>query len=385
MKTAVAVAWRFLTFSKIQTLFIVTGIAVGVAVQMFVGLLIDSLQANLIDRTVGASPHIVIKAKEQGDLVRNPEELILTIKSTIDSLSIAEQVADGNMVAIGPAENYPVLLRGIERSGTDLFQVKKNLKQGTFIRSSREVVVGSALAEKLNTGPNQRVTVADASGLKSDYRVAGIFTSGISAIDETWIVGDIRLVQGLLGYDKDATAVVLQVKDVFAVAKTKAEILPLVDLNAYSVTTWQEENAQLLSALSSQSSSSFMIQFFVLLSVTIAISSILSVTVVQKSRQIGILKAMGLTDRQTLVIFLVMSAAMGVAGATLGSFLGFGLFYGFASGPKNPDGSPIFSPVVRWVFVLATWLITVTSALVAGYFPARRSAKMSPVEIIQNG
>ncbi len=93
-------------------------------------------------------------------------------------------------------------------------------------------------------------------------------------------------------------------------------------LKGLKVTEWQAQNADLLSALKSQSSSSYMIQFFVLVAVALGIASTLAISAVQKTRQIGILKAMGMKDRQAGRIFLWQALILGVRGAAVGVVAG---------------------------------------------------------------
>jgi lipoprotein-releasing system permease protein len=104
----------------------------------------------------------------------------------------------------------------------------------------------------------------------------------------------------------------------------------------------------------------------------------------QKSRQLGILKAMGLKNSQSSIIFMQTSFVIGIIGSTVGTIFGFGLFYGFINGVKDADGLPVFAPIVRGQYVFVTWAVTVAASTLAGFIPARKSAKLDPIEIIQN-
>ena len=144
-------------------------------------------------------------------------------------------------------------------------------------------------------------------------------------------------------------------------------------------------NEQLLSGLNGQSVSSYMIQVFVLISVILGIASVLAITVLQKSKQIGILKAMGLKDRKASQIFLFQGLMLGVAGALLGIALGIGLILMFTKFALNPDGTPVVPVSLDYQFILFSGLIAVLSASVASLIPARKSSKLSPIEVIRNG
>lgn len=118
------------------------------------------------------------------------------------------------------------------------------------------------------------------------------------------------------------------------------------------VTNWKAENAALLSGLSGQTALSLMIQVFVLISVVLGIASVLAISVVQKSRQIGILKAKGMHNPKASLVFLFQGFLLGVLGAIAGVGLGIGLSWSFATFVTNPDGSSWY-PSILIGFLLA--------------------------------
>ena len=148
---------------------------------------------------------------------------------------------------------------------------------------------------------------------------------------------------------------------------------------------WKAQNAELLSGLNGQSVSTIMIQIFVLISVVLGIASTLAITVLQKSRQIGILKAMGINDSNASLIFIFQGLILGIFGGLLGMALGYGLLQSFTTFAKAADGTPIIPIEFDIPFILASGSIAVFSALLASFIPARKSKKLSPIEVIRNG
>jgi lipoprotein-releasing system permease protein len=146
------------------------------------------------------------------------------------------------------------------------------------------------------------------------------------------------------------------------------------------VEEWMELNQQLLSALSSQSSSSYTIQFFVILSITLGISSVLAVSVIQKSKEIGILKAMGATKKTASQIFILQGFLLGMAGSIAGIGLGILLLTGF-----NSAEGLSFSITYEWRNILLLAVIATSAGAIASVIPARRSANLNPMEAIKNG
>ncbi|MHB1151914.1 MAG: ABC transporter permease [Eubacteriales bacterium] len=128
-----------------------------------------------------------------------------------------------------------------------------------------------------------------------------------------------------------------------------------------------------------------MIQIFVLISVILGIASVLTISVLQKSRQIGILKAMGIKNRTASSIFLFQDFVLGILGAILGVTFGLGLAVAFTKFALNADGTPVINLFIDPGFITISGLIAVASATVASFVPAIRSSKLDPMEVIKNG
>ena len=128
-----------------------------------------------------------------------------------------------------------------------------------------------------------------------------------------------------------------------------------------------------------------MIQAFVIVAVALGIASVLAISVVQKSREIGILKAMGTPTRRVVRVFLLQGALLGVAGSAMGLLLGTALALFFARLATNPDGSATFPvDLTAELFVRASLIATLTGVLAAA-LPARRAARLDPAEVIRYG
>ena len=155
--------------------------------------------------------------------------------------------------------------------------------------------------------------------------------------------------------------------------------------NDLKVTNWKDDNAELLSGLNGQSVSSIMIQVFVLISVVLGIASVLAITVLQKSKQIGILKAMGIKDKDASLIFLFEGLILGVIGAFIGVALGLLLGFMFSKFALNPDGTPVVKLFFDFKFIAFSAVIAVLSSTIAALIPARRSSKLNLLEVIKNG
>jgi lipoprotein-releasing system permease protein len=144
-------------------------------------------------------------------------------------------------------------------------------------------------------------------------------------------------------------------------------------------------NQQLLNGLTAQSSSSVMIQAFVVIAVALGIASVLGVSVIQKSREIGILKATGTSTGTVLRIFLIEGAIVGLAGSLLGGVIGAGLSSFFAHAVKNPYGESLFPIALTPRLFLTASAVALVTGLLSAWYPARHAARLDPAQVIRGG
>ncbi|MGE5785951.1 MAG: ABC transporter permease, partial [Myxococcales bacterium] len=191
----------------------------------------------------------------------------------------------------------------------------------------------------------------------------------------------IREAQSLLDLAGSVSSFEVRVSEPFD-ADRIAEVL--VKRTGYIAEPWTQLNRQLLVALKSQSSSSIMIQFFVVLAVALGIASVLVVSVVQKSREIGILRATGTSVRSITWIFMIQGLIVGSFGSIIGSALGTVLALSFAQMAVNPDGSPTFPVTLDAALFTRAVLVAVLVGLAAAVAPARRAARLDPAVAIRH-
>ncbi len=207
----------------------------------------------------------------------------------------------------------------------------------------------------------------------------------MAAINKSWIITELSTAQGILGYEDAVTAIEMKVKDVFEADILDAKLSSALMDDGLVIDNWKAQNEELLSGLNGQSISSIMIQVFVLIAVVLGIASVLAITVIQKSKQIGILKAMGIKDLTTSFIFLFQGLILGIIGAVVGIAFGLGLCISFTKFALNPDGTPVIPLYINYSFILFSGGVAIASAIVASLIPARRSLKLDPIEVIRNG
>lgn len=393
------IATRFLREGKAQSTLILTGIAVGVAVIVFLSALITGLQDNIINRTLGTQAHIKVQPTDEYNRIQPslPDTfyLLLEDKRTqrLRSINNWQQVRDvldtlPRITAVSPVISGPafarrgeglesVLLMGIDALRYQhIIPIQNDIIAGVFRIGAGHAVIGRKLASDLGMRIGDKLRLDGGQGRVCVVNVAGIFELGVRELDARYVFLDMKQAQALLDLPGAATVIDLTVDDIFDAQNIALRIGGLTGLKAES---WMETNTQLMNALRSQSLSTQMIAVFVALSVALGIASVLSVSVVQRTREIGILRAMGTTRLQMLKVFLIQGALFGLAGSVLGGAAGYALVSTFnAFGPKLFD-----IPVDPWLPVTATLLATVTGILSASV-PAHRAASLDPAEAIRH-
>ena len=381
---SLSIAARFLRKSPVQSILIAAGIAVGIGVQIFVGSLITSLQTSLVEQTIGNSPQVIVTAAKDGEAVTFTTDLKHAMETQSGITTVVPTRAYSAIFNKG-AESAPLQFTGGALDQLDtIYDISGRLVAGTASLASGEVIVGKDFADKFGIKPGDTASFVLPSGKPAALTVTGAFDFGSTAANSATAFVNGEDAATVLGLAVDQyTAIDAQVSDVFASEQVASALSADPALNGLNVTEWQAQNADLLAALQSQSSSSYMVQFFVLIAVALGIASTLAISAVQKTRQIGILKAMGMRDRQSGRIFLWQALILGVSGSAIGVAAGVGLIALFTFLGRNSESLFPITPEVG--FVVLSFVIGVLVAVLSSLIPSRRTKKLDPIEVIQGG
>lgn len=386
MKLSFSIATRFLRSNIGQTLIIILGIGIGISVQIFIGSLIQGLQKSLVEKTIGSSSQITVTAEIKDDGISdyvNLEEVIKSADSRIVSVSPTYDNA-GLMEYDGKSQS--LLVRGFDFSKADeIYKISDAIIDGAMPQKTGEVLLGKNLIDEYGFKVGDVINVITPDQTVKECTIVGFFDLKVAQLNTSWCITTRSSAQELFDAGDIVTSIEMQVDDesVFASDKIAENVSSKIG-DAYKVTDWKAQNEQLLSGLSGQSISSLMIQVFVMLSVILGIASVLAITVMQKSRQIGILKAMGIKNGQSSLIFLFEGLILGIFGAVTGVLLGLGLAASFTAFALNPDGTPVIALYIDPNFIALSGGIAVLACLLASLIPARKSSSLNPIDIIRN-
>lgn len=396
-------AVRFLREGRLQTLFIIGGIAIGVGVIVFMSAMLAGLEANFIKRVLTSQPQIQLLTPDQvarslrngnsvieDATVQRPSQRVISIdqwpKIRNQMLAMPEIIAvsptiQGSALAIRGDASRAVTLSGVEpESYFKIVRVPDYIVAGEPRLTSDDIIIGTELARDLGAVVRDKLNVQAASGANRVLTVTGLVDLGNKGVNQRAAYVALRTAQSLLGMVGGVTTIDITVQDIYAAEDIAQRIQAA---NLVKADSWIKTNAQFFVAVRAQETSNTLIRVFVAMSVAFGIAAVLIVSVIQRSKEIGILRAMGSSRGQILRMFLLQGGLLGFIGSLFGAALGAGALIYWHAVQRQADGSELFPLILeRRLFVITALLATITG-LLAATAPALRAAKLDPVVAIR--
>jgi lipoprotein-releasing system permease protein len=388
-------------------LFIIAGVAIGVGVIVFTSALLSGLQANIIRRVLSTQSHVQLVQPQQvtrqlrigadasqgqleGAIVQPP---LQQTKSIDQWQAIVAQVrAMPDVKVVSPVATGPVLLvrgnatRAVTVSGIEpetyfrIVDFSDKILRGSVRMAGSDILIGNELSTDLGVDVGDKLHITAANGATSVLTIAGVFDLGNKGANQRNTFTVLHTAQSLLQMPGGVTTIEVTLQDIYAAEMIAQRIAGVTGVEADS---WIKNSAQFFAAIKAQSTANTAIRFFVGLSVAFGIASVLVVSVVQKSREIGILRAMGISRAQILRLFLLQGGLLGFGGSLAGSAVGALSLVMWQRWARNADGTPLF--ILEFdstMFAIALVLATITG-LLAALAPALRAARLDPVVAIR--
>lgn len=392
------IAVKFMRQGRTQTALIMVGISVGVSVIVFITALILGLQSNIIARTLGTQSHIRVQPPDEKNIItpsrdgsvalvtedKRAQRLrsILNWQDVRDTLDTLPEIKAVSPVVSGPAfARKGEVFKSISILGIDppryekIIPISTDIVSGRFKVGAGDAVIGKLLADDLGLRAGNKLRIESGDGRAAVVTIAGIFEIGVRDLDARFVYVDLKQAQSLLGLYGGINLIDLTVQDLFTAEATANRISRLTGLKAES---WMQTNAQLVNALASQSLSTSIITFFVALSVAFGIASVLAISVTQRTREIGILRAMGIRRSQILQVFLLQGALLGLIGSAIGASFGYLLVMAF-----NQFGPKLFYIEVPSYLISGAAAVATVVGILAALAPAWRASRLDPVQAIR--
>jgi lipoprotein-releasing system permease protein len=398
------VATRFMLEGRTQSILILVGVAAGVAVIAYISALMASVQINLIDKTLGAQAHVTLSALEdiviparasvpfQGELItdtqpraqrpRSPENwrLLMPLLEATPGVAAVSPIVTAGGLALRGEVSKSIAISGVDLNRYDrIVRLRSKIVAGEARLGPGEAMIGRDLAQDLGVRVGDRLNIVVGT-IADSLRVTALLDYGVRDLNRRVVIVPLRTAQSLVNLPGGATSLELSLVDLWDAPTFAQEFAKRWD---FKVESWQDANPQLVSALTAQSVSTAIIRGVVLIVVILGISSVLVVSVVQKRREIGILRAMGATRAQVMRIFLLQGAIVGALGSLLGVSLAWIMIWLFVTFVRGEDGAPLFAITFPPSLAFLVSAIATLSGILAAVAPARRAAKLDPALAIR--
>jgi lipoprotein-releasing system permease protein len=402
-------AVRHLVTGGGQTLLTVGAVAAGVIVIIFLTALIFGMRAKLTKMLTESIPHVTVKVR---DVEPVPLSEIQDMESAMSSSRVEKQAPQLKYIddwqhvvdVIRTVPNVRIALPAIQGQGfaskggnpigvtitasdpaqqDEVSPVTKDLIAGRYVGlASDAVVIDYELAKDLSVGVGDRIRVTSSAGNTESLSVAGIYSRG-QGRGGAYVT--LRTGQSLFGMGNSVNVVLVKVNDLFKSDEVADRIQSLVP---YEARSWSREYPSFVSSLTVQAASAYLISGFSLIASSFAIASVLIVSVLQKSKQIGILKSIGATRSQILRVFTLEGLAIAFAGSIAGAVAGSLIVY-LISLPLQSTARPghvpdqLFPVAILPAYIFGAMIAAILATVVAAWFPAQRAAKMNPVDVMR--
>ena len=397
------VAIRFLREGRMQTVLIIIGVAAGVAVVAYISALITGLQRNTLEKTLGAQAHVTVTvADEMVTSARAPAlgvtamtqpqpraqhprsianwSLLVPVLEAMPEVSAVSPMVSGAGLAVRGEVSKSIALLGVDLDRYDrIVHLRSKVVAGQARLGPGEGIIGRELADDLGLRVGDRLSLVTGD-VTDSLRVTALVDLGVRELNRRTIIVPLRTAQSLVGLPGGATSLDLVLRDVWVAQDLATDLSRRFP---FKVESWQEANAQLVAALNAQSISTTLIRGVVMVVVALGIASVLVVSVVQKRREIGILRAMGATRGQVLRVFLLQGAIVSVLGSMLGIVLAVALIWAFSTLVRGVDGLPLFAIALSPKLALQVAGIATLCGVLAAVEPARRAARLDPAQAIR--
>ncbi|MEK6564951.1 MAG: lipoprotein-releasing ABC transporter permease subunit [Candidatus Omnitrophota bacterium] len=390
MKVIFWIAWRYLwtkrkeRFVSLISLISILGVAIGVAALIIVLAVMSGFDKDLKEKIIGNYSHIVIEAPFP---ISNYAGIIRDINK-LKHITASAPFIQNQAFLESPQQNRGVLVRGIDLNlESRVTDIERYLDQKTR-DFNKGVFIGKELSGILGLEAGDELTLINPDGGRTMAKISGLFNSGMYDYDTNIIYMDLAQAQDFFGLSLSVSGISVKVDKLFLADALKVEIQKTIG-PAYSIKTWIERNKNFFAALKLEKITMFIILTLIILVAAFNIISTLVVMVTEKTKDIGILKAVGMSNAKIRAIFTLEGLFIGLFGCILGCAIGITLSlllkrYQFVKLPADIyylDRLPV--SLVLWpdvgMVIIAAFLISLVSTI----YPARKAGQLNPLEALR--
>jgi len=394
MKTELFISWRYLMtkrkekFISLISVISILGVAIGVTALIVVIGVMTGFDKDLRDKIVGNYSHITLSSYKGID---NNEYANIVKKITPNPhVKAMTPYIQGQVLIKERNRFFAVGLKGIDpKTETQVTKIKQYLVAGDINNLGENgIIIGKELAVYLGAGLGSQILIYSPLGKQHNLKVVGIFNSGMYDYDLNLAFMHLESAQAILGAPGQISAVAIKIDNLYLADKVRDELASILGYN-YSLKTWMEANQNFFAALKLEKLAMFIILTLIVLVASFNIISTLIVLVVDKTKDIGILKALGMTSSGIRRIFTFEGLIIGGLGTLFGSLGGVGLCtllkkYQFIKLPQDIyylDRLPV--SIELWPDIALIIGAAMAITLVSTIYPAAKAAGLEPVEALR--
>ena len=408
MKFETFIAKRYLiskhkvNFITIISFLSIAGITIGVAALIVVLSVFNGFGSLVTSFLISFDPDVRVQ-------IINPDIdfQINDFKKQFDSIKEIKSYSpfvSGKVLAVRGRETQVINLKGItEISGETIYDIKKNVLFGKYSLSDSggvpRVLIGLRLADRLESLIGDTITLISPSGIENiitetslpkmrTFVVGGIYSSNNNEYDVNYIFSALQPAQKLLGYDKRIQGIDFRLNNSRESNSVKTNLSGFLGKNNYAIYTWYDFHRELYTVMQIERWTAYIILSLIIAVASFNILGSLSMSVIEKKRDIGILRSMGTEEKSIIRIFMFEGLFIGLLGTVLGSILGYFICFlqlSYKIYPLDPtqykmDALPLQLRISDFFFIAG---ISMLLSFLAALFPARRAAKVNQIEAIK--
>ncbi|MFH1714820.1 MAG: lipoprotein-releasing ABC transporter permease subunit [Elusimicrobiota bacterium] len=396
MNTSFFISWRYL-FAKRKQVFIsvisvisILGVALGVAALIVTLSVMNGFQTDIKKKIVSVNPHIIVVDPRNEEILEY-EKLEDTISVIKEVEGVAPFVYGQGMLKNG-RQSDGVVLKGISAQEINVTSVFDKIKHGSFLtKDIKDVVIGNELAKKLDAyvgdeivfiSPGASITSFGKVPRWTKLNVVGIIETGMYEYDAHLALVNIETAQSVFEIGKGITGLGVRIKNMYDADMVSKRIMTRLD-NKVWTKTWLRTNSSLFAALKLEKMVMFIILILIIIVASFGIISSLMLMTMEKTRDIGILKAMGLNQNKVSRIFMYEGLCIGFIGTFMGVVLGLGLVYildkyKFIDLPADIYYLTTLPVQVRWMDISLIIVCSLIISLISTLYPAYKAGKLDP-------
>jgi lipoprotein-releasing system permease protein len=393
MKLELFISWRYLAtkrkekFISLINLISVLGVAIGVMALIVVIAVMTGFDQDLRDKIVGNYSHITVSA--YNGIENDKYGAIVNSIVSVPHVRGVSPYVQGQVLVKEQDRYFAATLKGIDPTlESRVTSINKYLIQGKLDNLEEDsVIIGKELAAYLGLRLGANLLIYSAQGKQNNLKVVGVFNSGMYEYDLNLIFTNVKTAQGILGLKDKFSAIAVKLDDLYLADKIRSQLGKILGFD-YSLKTWMEANQNFFAALKLEKLTMFIILALIVLVASFNIVSTLVVMVVEKTKDIGILKAIGMSSRQIRKIFTYQGILIGGLGTFLGTLGGLALCgllkrYQFIKLPQDIYYLDRLPVSVVWSDIVLIILAALGITLISTVYPAAKAAGLKPVEALR--